>query len=108
MSRRVTRATGAAAIATTLAPNTPFQLEEIRVHLSAAAATVENLTVTVDSGTNAVYDVVLLTQAMNTVADVVYQPTRPLFFEKGDEIDVAYANTNTRTYGLEIIWAPTS
>jgi hypothetical protein len=106
MNKRVFRATGAAAIAQTLAPTTAFQIEEIRLHLNLAGGAAEDLTVVLDSGVGAAYDTVLLTQAMAAVSDLVWQPTRPLVFSAGDEIDIAYANTNTRTYGLEIYWTP--
>lgn len=106
MNKRVFRATGAAAISETLAPTTAFQIEEIRLHLSAAGATPENLTVTLDSDAAAAYDARFLTQDMNAIQDVVWQPTRPLVFSNGDEIDIAYANTDTRTWGLEIYWSP--
>ena len=106
MNKRIFRATGAAAIDHTLSPPTAFQIEEIRLHLSAAGGAVEDLTVVLDSGVAAAYDVVLLTQAMETVSDVVWQPTRPLIFSADDEIDIAYTNTNTRTWGLEIYWSP--
>ena len=97
-----TRATGSAAVATTVAPGAAFRLEEVRIHLSAAGGA-GNLTVTLDSGTAAAYDAVLLTQDMTSVTDFVWKPTRPLeFTSASDEIDVAWANSNTRTYGLEI------
>lgn len=105
MHYRVQRATGAAAVSMTVAPGVAFQIEEIRVHLSAAGGAVENLTITLDSGVGAAYDTVLLTQAMNAVTDLVWQPPRPYIFSRGDEIDIAYANTNTRTYGIEVIFS---
>ena len=97
------RATGAVAIASTLAPSTDWQLEGIRVHLSAAGGA-GSLTATIDSGVNAVYDIVLLTQDMTAVINLVWAPERPMVFSDGDELDIAYANANTRTYGLEILY----
>lgn len=106
MIRRVFRATAAVAIDQTLTPGIPFQIEEIRLHLSAAGGAAEDLVVQLDSGVAAAYDVVILTQGMELVEDVVYQPTRPLIFSASDEIDITYTNTNLRTYGLEIYWTP--
>jgi len=97
------RATGAAAISSTLAPGQAWQLEEIRVHLSAAGGA-GNLTCTLDHGIGAAYDLVILTKDMTTVVDYIWQPTRPMEFDAGTELDIAWANANTRTYGLEIIW----
>jgi len=100
---RTHRATGAAAIASTLAPGVAWQLEEIRVHLSAAGGA-GNFTATVDHGTSAAYDRVILTEDMTTVVDLVWQPTRPMEFLAGDELDIAWANAGTKTYGLEVVW----
>ena len=101
------RVTGAAAIASTLAPTFNFVLVCIKLHMSATGGAVEDFTVAVDSNAGAAYDVILLTQGMNAVADI-YWPTSTgpgtlwLPFVAGDEIDFAYVNTNTRTYGLEV------
>ena len=100
---RTHRSTGALAIATTLAPGVAWQFESIRVHLSAAGGA-GDLTATIDHGSNAVYDIVLLTQDMTSVVDLVWSPERPMEFLAGDELDIAWANANTRTYGLEIVY----
>jgi len=97
------RATGAAAIASTLAPGVAWQLESIRIHLSAAGAS-GNLTATIDHSAGTVYDIVLLTQDMTSVVNLVWTPERPMEFQSGDELDIAWANAGTKTYGLEIIW----
>lgn len=100
---RVTNATGAVAIATTLAPAQSFRLVEVRVHLSAAGGA-GDLTATVDAAAGAAYDINLLTQDMTALTDLIWQPDKPLQFESGDEIDFAWANGAGRTYGLTIIW----
>ena len=69
-----------------------------------AAGGAGDLTATINHGTNAVYDIVLLTQDMTAVTDLVWSPERPMEFLPGDELDIAWANANTRTYGLEIIY----
>ena len=103
MATRTQRATGAAAIASTLAPGVAWQLESIRVHLSAAGGA-GDLTATINHGSAAAYDVVLLTQDMTAVVDLVWSPDRPMEFLAGDELDIAWANTGTKTYGLEIVF----
>jgi hypothetical protein len=97
------RVTNNTAIATTIAPGKRFLLKEVRLHLSAVGAS-GDLTITLDSGTNAVYDVVLLKQDLTSLADLVYQPVRPLEFESTDEIDIAWANAGGKTYGLEVLY----
>ena len=100
--------TGSAGLAETLAPGVAFELKEVRIHLNAASATVENLTVTIDSGTDAVYDAVLLTKGMNTVTNYVWIPDNRRFFLATDELDFAWTNTNTKTWGLEVLWQKTN
>ena len=90
-------------MAMTVAPGVAWQLESIRVHLSAGGAAT-NLTVTVDAGAGAVYDVVLATQAMNGVTDYFYKPDFPIPFGPADEIDIAYANGGGATYGIEVYY----
>jgi hypothetical protein len=102
--RRFHRATGAIAIASTLDPVQTFQLEEFRLHLSAAGGA-GNLTITLDAIAGAAYDTVLFTQDMTSVVDLHWQPTRPINFSNGDKLVIAWANASTRTYGLEIIWS---
>lgn len=102
--RRFHRATGALAIASTLEPAQMFQLEEMRIHLSAAGAS-GNLTVTLDANAGATYDTILFTQDMTSIVDLHWQPTRPINFTSGDKLVVAWANAGTKTYGLEMIWS---
>lgn len=102
-SLRVEKATGAAAIAHTIAPGVEFKLIEIRVHLSAAGGA-GNLTVNLDSINGAAYDLNVLTQDMTAITDLVWQPDIPMHFQTGDELDVAWANAGTKTYGIEIIY----
>ena len=96
--------TAAVAMTQTFAPAQNFVLLHVKLHLDIAGGAVEDYTITVDANAGAAYDIVLNTVAMNAVTDDFYQPTLPLFFENGDELDFAYANTNTRTYGLELAY----
>ena len=96
-----TRATGSAALSLTVNPGRAWQFEEIRVHLSAAGGS-GNLTATLDANAGAVYDAIILTQDMTTITDLVYAPERPIAFENGDKLVIAWANANARTYGVEV------
>ena len=100
---RFHRETGAVAIASTLAPGVAWQLESVRIHLSAAGGA-GDFTATLDHGTGAAYDIVLLTKDMTTTTDYVWHTERPMEFDADTELDFAWANANTRTYGLEVIW----
>lgn len=96
-------ATGASAIATALTPKTPFQLLSVEVHLD-AAATQETFTVTKDGGKAAtVYDTLLFSKAMSGLTDVV-KYFNDMKFAQEDEIDCAWTNTDTRTYGITVTY----
>lgn len=97
------RATGAAALALTVAPGKPWVLLEMRIHLSAVGGS-GNLTATMDAGAAAAYDTVLFTQDMSAIADKHWQPTRPIPFSATDELDFAWANAGTKTYGIEVVY----
>jgi hypothetical protein len=99
----VTNATGAAAIATSYAPAAPAYLENITVHLSAAPTTAGSLTITLNANDGAAYDTLMRSESMVGLTDFVYQPDRPILIENGDAIAVAYANADTKTYGLRIV-----
>jgi len=97
-------ATGATALTTALTPKTPFKLLSVLLHLS-AAATQQNFTVTCDAGRVAsVYDTLLVSQAMSGLTDVVRTWEGGLEFKEDDEIDCAWTNTDTRTYGLTVTY----
>lgn len=97
------RATGSAAISSIVNPEVAWQLDSIRLHLSAAGGG-GTLTATVDHGTGAVYDVIPFSQNMTTVTDLVWQPERSMEFGASDKVHIEWTNPNSRTYGLEVIW----
>lgn len=101
----VTNATGAAAINLSTALSNPFRLVNVTVHFSAAPVTSELLTVRVDANDGAAYDTVLLSVNPSVLAatDIVLIPDGDLTFESGDEIVVAFPNTDLRTYGVRIV-----
>lgn len=102
------RTTGDTAIDVTLSPKNTvrgWQLDEMRLHLNAAGGAAEDLTLIVVSAADAVYNSLLLTEAMAAAANVRYHPDQPVLMDNGDGIRVQYANTNGRTYGLELIYS---
>lgn len=90
----------------TLAPGQEFEFGGFRLHLNAASATTENLTITLDAGAGTdIYDTNLYTKDMNTIQDIVWNiKDTPMQFDKLDELDFAWGNSNTKTYGLEVFW----
>ena len=101
----VTNATGSAAIATSTAVSADFRLVAVTCHFSAAPSTSENFTVSLDANDGSAYDTTLLSvdPSADGVTDISWEPDTDLYFESGDEIAVAYANTDTVTYGLRIV-----
>ena len=100
-----TVATGAAALALTTAVAHAWKLSSVLVHFSAAPTTVEDLVISVDSGSGAAYDTVLFrcTPASSAGTDFVFIPDAEFILASGDEIAVAFTNTDTRTYGATVI-----
>lgn len=96
--------TGSGALSYTLEPDAPGQIEEVRLHLSAAGGA-GNFTTTLESGLSSVYNIVVNTQDMSSATDEVYQPTRPHPFSKGDKWVFAWANASGRIWGLEILFS---
>ena len=100
-------ATGAAAIAASLtAKGRGFHVEKVTIKFSSAPTTSENITFTLNSAAGAAYDTVLLTydpsadSATSVVWNGVGSSTQGTDLYEGDSLDVAYTNTDTRTYGL--------
>ena len=109
MSYKMHRGLGEGAISVTVAPGELWELEGIRLHLSAGGAA-SALTVTVDSGFSSTFDAVILTVSaadMTGETDVDYRwsPTRK-FLNKDDKIVIAYANGGSQTWGLEVLYKP--
>ena len=98
------RATGSAALVSSLTPDGPIVLDSVKLHLSAVGGAVEDFTVTINSVTGAAYDVLLFSQAMLAVQDVFWQPERPIAVANSDVIDFYFKNANGRTYGLEVLY----
>lgn len=102
-SYKLARETGSAAISYTLTMTQDVLWEEFNIHLSAAGGA-GTLTITLDANAGAVYDVVLFSQSMVAETDVIYRPERPRALVAGDKLVIAWANANSRTYGLELQW----
>lgn len=78
-------------------------LKEIRLHLSASAATAENLTISL-SNTNTKLNFKLVTQAMSGVQDVrwVAENDEGLFVDASSSVVISYTNTDGRAWGLSV------
>jgi len=107
-ARIVARATGAAEIDIDHVCNDVMVLEQMTVKFDSAPTESESITVIKDAVGGAVYDTRLYeyNPSGDTETDVLWQPTRPITFLKGDIVRVDFANTDENTYGVEIIMRP--
>ena len=98
------KATGAAAISVSVDPGASFYLISVLMHTGTTPTTSENFTVTLNSVEGPAYDTVLLKRDLSVggVVDLEYNADVNKKYQKGDTIDIAWANTETGTYGLKV------
>lgn len=96
--------TGAIATSHTVPAGKTHRLMSVSCHWNVAPTTSEDFTVTLDANAGAAYDVLLysLDPATVGVADIYWQPNQPIYLEGGDAVDVAFANSDNRTYGVQV------
>ena len=101
-----TAATGIGPLAETfLVPaGATYQVVSVSLNLNLAPTTAENFTVTLDAYDGVNYDVLLyaVDLAAGATTDLVWQPDAPFYACSGDAIDVVWANSDGRTWGLLI------
>lgn len=100
-----TVATGAGAIAASHAISSQSVIDHVSVHFDTAPTTSQNLTVTINATDGAAYDTVIFTvnPSLSSATDILYQPDGPVHLFTGDSVDVAFTNTDARTYGVRIV-----
>lgn len=86
----------------TIAAGPPWELLGFEVTLSSASATSENLTVTVDSAKSSSFDNLLYSRDMNGVRYINNMFDVPRKMGSGDKVDIAWANSNSRTWAIKI------
>ena len=79
-----------------------YRAYTLALHLNAAPTTSENLTITLDAVDGPNYDTVLHAQDLSATAvtDLELHPEEALYLMGGDGLDVAWANSDGRTWGL--------
>ncbi len=105
----VSPSTGAGAVDIDTAFGAAWELLSITLHLSAAGTTSENFAIVLDANDGAAYDTAIYTLDLSTdsVTDLVLTPDGdelPRFYESGDELNIDWPNTETRTYGIRIVY----
>ena len=96
---------GSGAMNEILSPPGPWELKEVRLHLSADGGTSENFTITENADEGPEFYVVHLATDMETTSDVVqtYYNKEKHFGHK-DNLQFTYANTNSKVWGLKVIY----
>jgi len=81
-----------------------YRLVSVSCNFNAAPVSLENFTITLDANAGAAYDLLLYTLDPGAagVSDILWQPDEEIILEGGDEIEVAYDNTDARQYGAQI------
>lgn len=101
-------ASAAASMSEDFNPGFAYELESVRLHLSTAHASVVDFNAVVSAAQGSRYDLLLFSQAMNGVKDLLWQPTRPYIFDYNDHIDFSMIMSAANNYGLTIVgWAVT-
>ena len=80
-----------------------YRLISISCNFDTAPTTSENYTITYNSANGGAYDLLLYTLDVSAGAttDILWQPDEELMLVSGDAVDVAFAGSDARTYGLE-------
>jgi len=87
-------------------PGVPFRIMELRLHLSAVTDAAEDFCMMLDSGHGTAYDAKLIAQDLQNVDPpdyvVVFTVAECRIFNADDALYFTYANTNDKTWGLEL------
>ena len=102
MAFKAQKYNGSGPISVSFNPDISFMLESVRLTLDSAASTIENFTCVLDSAAGSEYDVQLITQPMAGVKTFIHPFAKETKFVKGDKFAFAYANSDSKTWGLEI------
>lgn len=81
-----------------------YRVMHVTCHFAAAPTTSEDFTITLDAVAGAEYDTRLYTAdpAAGATTDILWYPDEELFIVGGDQIDVAFAGTDSVQYGVQI------
>ena len=81
-----------------------YRLVSVSCNFNAAPVSAEDYTIILDAHAGAVFDTLLYTvdPSVASITDILWQPDEEIILEGGDQIDVAYDNTDARLYGAQI------
>ena len=102
-----TATSGALALSTLEARR--FKLVKVTVKFNTKPTTSEDVTLTLNASDGADYDAIIARANPSTgsgTGDIVFTGDDNDIFEAGDELDLAFPNTENRTYGARIVTEP--
>jgi len=94
--------TGAGAISFNVTASGDRRLTSISLHFDTAPISSGILSITLNANVGAAYDTLLVSETMSGVSNFLFAPDYDLFLETNDAIDVAYDNSDGRTYGVQV------
>jgi len=89
-------------VGTDLRTGPPFEFLGFEVTLDAVSATAENLTISIDADKGSAFDNLIYSKDMNGEQYINYMFDAPRKLSAGDKIDVAWANSNSKTWGIKL------
>lgn len=82
---------------------TTMQFEQLRAHWSTAFASVEDMVVYISSAKGSAYNLVLLSQALAGITDILFQPEKKVWLFSGDNLVISFScASGVNTVGIEV------
>ena len=97
--------TGSGSLSVTVNPNAKFSLDEVRLNVDVTPVTSGAFKINLDANEGAAFDLNFLTQNMVTVQDLWWTPDNETTYVKGDKVIFTWANSDSGTYGLEVLYS---
>jgi hypothetical protein len=90
-----------------VSPGKVWKLKEVRVHFSVAFVSVQDFTLNISAAKGSAYNTKLLSQAMNTVQDLIVYYSTPLLFLSDDLLHLSMNAVISTVRGIEVLgqWA---
>ena len=81
-----------------------FKLAEVRLHFSTAFASVADFIVRLSSAKGSAHNLILLSQALSSVRDLLWQPDQELMMLSDDQIVLSWSQASgVNTAGLNVL-----
>jgi len=87
-------------------PGGDAMFKGLKLHITVAPTTSEDMTITFDANAGSAYDVVIYDEDLTeqSVKNLVWYPAEPIILDKDDLLRFAWTNSDSRTYGMTLEW----